>query len=146
MMNLSPEATGPRTIRAVSWTSWNNETSYFRLKRSQSFTILVKIHTLNRCWRARKPACKEQNDRTSPTSGRFLVEDRSSCRCSWTKDWFSARQASTSLILIHPLYKSASNKRPSRCSGAWSSPPMMIAGQKQLSPCPILERAAAQKS
>ena len=142
MMDLSPEAIGPRTVRAVSWNTWNNKTSYFRLKRSQSFSILVTIHTLNRCWRARKPVCKEQNDRTSPTSGRLLVEDRSSCRCSWTKDRYSARQVSISLPLIHPRTKSPSNKRPSICSGAWLSTTMTIAGQKQLNPCPIMEQAA----
>ena len=144
MMNLLPEATGPRTIRALSWNTWNNKTSHFRLKHG--FTILVAIHTLNRCWRARKPACKEQNSMTSPTSEWLLVEDRSSCRCSWTKDWYSARQASILLPLIHPRSKNPSNKRPSRCTGAWLSPPMTIAGGKQLNPCPILERAATVDS
>ena len=107
---------------------------------------MVTIHTLNRCWPARKPACEEQNDRTSPTSGRLLLEDRSICRCSWIKDWYSARQASISLPLIHPRSRSPSNRRPSRCSGARSSLPMMIAGQKQLNPSPILERAATAES
>ena len=146
MMNLSPEVTGPRTIRAVIWNTLKNETIYFRLERSQGFTILVTIHTLNRCCRARKPTCKEQNDRNSTTSGRLLVEDRSSCRCSWTKDWNSARQASISLLLTHPRTESPSNKRPSRCSGAGLFPPMTIAGQKQLNPCPIMERAATVDS
>ena len=98
-------------------------------QQSRSFAILVTIHTLSRRCRARKPACEEQNDRTSTTSGRLLVEDRSSWCCSWTKDWYSARQASISLPLTRPRSKSPSNRRPSRCSGAWSSPPMMIAGQ-----------------
>ena len=84
---------------------------FFRLKRSQGFTLLVAIHTLNRCWRARKPTCEEQKDRTSPTSGRLLVEDRSSLRCSWKKDWYSARQASISPFLIHPRSERPSNKR-----------------------------------
>ena len=107
---------------------------------------LVTIHTINECWRAWKPTCEEQNVRTSPMSGRLLVEDRSSCRCSWTKDWYSARQASISLPFFHPRSKSPSNKRPSRCRGAWLSPPMMITGQKQLSPCPTLEGAATVDS
>ena len=146
MMNLSLEVTGPRRIRAISWNTWNDKTGYFRLKQSQGFTILVTILFLNRCWRARKPACREQNDRTSPTLGRLLVGDRSSCRCSWTNDRYSARQASTSLLSIHPRSKSPSSKIPSRFSGAWSSPPMTMAGQKQLNPCPILERAATVDS
>ena len=145
-MNLSPEVIGPRTIRVVWWNTWKNKTIYFRLERSQGSTILATIHTLNRCWRARKPACEEQNDRTSPKSGWFLVEDRSSCRCSWTKNKCSARQASMSPPLIHPRSKSTSNKKPRRCSGAWLSPPIRIAGQKQLKPCPILERAATVDS
>ena len=146
MTNLLPEATGPRTIRAVSWNTWNNKTSYFRLKRSQGFTILVTTHTLNRCWRARKRACKERNDRTLPTSGQLVVEDRSSCRYSWTGDWYSARQASISLPLIHPHSKSPPNETPSSCNGAWLSLPMTIAGQNQLNPCPVLERSATVDS
>ena len=51
------------------------------------------------------------------------------------------RQASISLTLTHPWSKRPSSRRLSRCSGAWYSPPMMIAGQKQLNPCPIFERA-----
>ena len=115
--------------------------TYFRLKRWHRFITFATIHTWNRCWRARKPACEEQNERTSSTSGRLLVEDRSSCHCSWTKDWYSARQASISLSLIHLRSNSPSNKRPSRWNGAWSSPPMMITGQKQPNSCQILERA-----
>ena len=107
---------------------------------------LVAIYTLNRCCRARKPACEEQNDRTSPMSGRLLVEDRSSCRCSWTKDWYSDRQPSISLPFTHPRSNRPSSRRPNKWSGAWSSPPMMIAGQKQLKPCPIFERAATVES
>ena len=112
----------------------------------QTLPSLVTIHTLNRCWRARKPVCTEQNDRTSPMSGWLFVEDRSSCRCSWTKDCYSARQASNSLPFTHPRSKSPPNNRPSRCRGAWLCPLMMIAGQKQLNPCPTLERAATVDS
>ena len=101
------------------------------------------VHILNRWWWARKWVCEEKNDRTS---GRLLVEERSSCRSSWTKELYSARQASISLPLIHPRSKMPSKKRPSRCSGAWLSLPMMIAGQKQLNPCPISKRAATVDS
>ena len=112
----------------------------------QVLTPLVTILTLNRCWRAWKPACEKQKDRTSPMSGWLLVENRSGSRCSWTKDWYSTREASISLPFIHPRSKSPSNNRPSRCRGAWLSPPMIIAGQKQLSPHPTLERAATVDS
>ena len=57
------------------------------------------------------------------------------------KDWYSARQASILLILIHPLSRSPSSSKLSRRSRAFSSPPMTIAGQKQLFPRPILDRA-----
>ena len=110
------------------------------------FTLLVTILTLNRFWRAWKPACKKQNDRTSATSGRFRVEDHCSCRCSGKKDWYSARQAWNLLALIHPLSKNPSNKRPARWSGAWSSPPMIIAGRKELNSYPALEGAATLES
>ena len=62
--------------------SLEKQDQYFPTQQSRNFTILVTIHTLNRRCRARKPACEEQNNRMSPTSGRLLVEDRSSCRCS----------------------------------------------------------------
>ena len=104
------------------------------------------IHTSSKRRRARKPACKDQNGRTSPTSGGLLVEDHSSCRCSWTKNFYSAQQTSISLLLIRSRSNTPSNKRPSRCSGARSFAPMKMAGQKQLKPCPILERAATVHS
>ena len=72
---------------------------------------LDTIHALYRCWRARKPACAEQNDRTSATSERLLLDYHSSCRCSCTKDWYSALHASTS-----PLWCSTSPKaHPAAC-------------------------------
>ena len=145
MTNFSPKVTGPRSNRAVSWKTYKK---WFISDSAshQVLPLLVTKHTLNRCWRAWKPACEEKNDRTSPMSMRLLVKDRSSCRCSWTKDWYSARQASISLPSTHPRSKSPSNNKPNKCRGAWSSPPMMIAGQKQLSPCPTLERAGTVDS
>ena len=91
---------------------------------------------------ARKTACPKQNDRSSPTSGRLLVDDRSSCRCSCAKDWYSARHASTSLPLVQPFSSSPSKSLLKSCKGATLSPPTTIAGQKQLKPCPMTERAA----
>ena len=145
MMNRSPQVTGPRTIRAVNWKTWKRRIDAFQ-KWHYNIIALVAIHTLNRCCRARKPACEQQNDRTSPMSVRLLVEDRSSCRCSWTKDWYSDRQPSISLPFTHPRSNRPSSRRPNKWSGAWSSPPMMIAGQKQLKPCPIFERTATVES
>ena len=97
--------------------------------------MLDTIHTLYRCRRARKPACAEQKNRKSPTSGRLLVDDRSSCRCSCAKDWYSARQASTSLPLVQPFSSSPSKSLLKSWKGATSSPPTTIAEQKQLNPC-----------
>ena len=145
MMNRSPQVTGPRTIRSVNWKTWKRRIDAFQ-KWHYNIIALVAIHTLNRCCRARKPACEQQNDRTSPISGRLLVEDRSRCRCSWTKDWYSDRQPSISLPFTHPRSNRPSSRRPNKRSGAWLSPPMMIAGQKQLKPCPIFERAATTES
>ena len=45
-----------------------------------------------------------------------------------------------------PSFQKPIHQRSSRCSGLWSSPPMMIAGQKQLNPCPIMEQAATVDS
>ena len=85
------------TLRAVNWNTWN----FQRINNEQPkhtmathHTQLDTVQTLCKRFRARKPACVEKNDRTSPMSGRLLVEDRSSCRCSRTKDWYSARPAS----------------------------------------------------
>ena len=67
-----------------------------------------------------------------PTSWRLLVDDRSSCRCSCTKDLYSALHASTSLPLLQPFSKSPSNSLLNSWKGATSSPKTTIAGQKQL--------------
>ena len=138
---LLREVTGPRIIRAVSWNTCKKYKS-IRTQNMKNFNPLVTIHILNRCWWARKLTCKEQNDKTSPRSGRLLIHDRSSCRCSCAKDWYSARPASISLPLTHPISRSPSRSKPNRWKGAWLSPPVMIAGQKQLIPCPMLDRAA----
>ena len=71
-----------------------------------------------------------------------FVDDRSSCRCSCTKDWYSARHASTSLPLVQPFSSSPSKSLLKSSNGATSSPPTTIAGQKQINPCPMTERAA----
>ena len=103
----------------------------------EATTQLDTIYTLYRCRRARKPACAEQNDRTSPTSGWLLVDDRSSCRCSCTKEWYSARHASVSLPLVQPFSKSPTRSLLKSWNGATSSPPTTIAGHKRLKPCPM---------
>ena len=102
MVNSSRCVGDPRITSDVNWNTWNREFQkrWDNTKGLKPQAWLATIHTLYRCRRARKPACAEQNDRTSPTSGRLLVDDRSSCRCSCTKDWYSARHASTSLPLV----------------------------------------------
>ena len=54
--------------------------------------------------------------------------------------------ASTSLPLIQPFSSSPSTSLLKSCSGATSSPPTTIAGQKQLNPCPMAEREATAES
>ena len=100
-------------------------------------TWLDTIHTLYRCCWARKPICAEQNDSTSPPSGRLLVEDRSSCHCYCTKDWNLALHASTSLPLVHPFSDGPSKGFLNNWKGASLSPPTTIAGQKQIKPYPM---------
>ena len=102
---------------------------------------LDTVHTIYRCWRAQKPTCAEQNVRTSPTLGRLLVDDRSSCRCSRKKDWYSALYASISLPLVQPFSNRPSNSLKS-CKGATSYPPITIAGQKELRTCRIFDLEA----
>ena len=58
------------------------------------------------------------------------------------KDWYSARHASTSLPLVQPFSSNPSKSLLKSFNGATSSPPTTIAGQKQLNPCPMTERAA----
>ena len=114
-----------------------------RSNKGVEATSLIGYNTcLHRCRRARKPACAVQNDRTSPTSGRLLVDHRSNCRCSCTKDWYSARHASTSPPLVQPFSSSPSKSLLKSCRETTSSPPTTIAGQKQLKACPMTERAA----
>ena len=85
---------------------------------------------------------EEQNDRTSSVSVRLVVYDHSSCRCSCTKDWYSALHASTSLPLVQPVSQSPSKSFLNSWKGATSCPPTIIAGQKQLIPCPMTDLEA----
>ena len=64
------------------------------------------------------------------------MDDRSSCRCSCTRDWYSARHASTSLPLVQHFSRSPSRSLLRSWKRAMSSPPTTNAGQKQLKPCP----------
>ena len=97
---------------------------------------------LYKCWRARKATCAKENDRTLSTSGRLLMDDRSSCRCSCTKDWYSALHASTSLPLVQPFSRSPSKSLLNSWRGTTSSPTTTNAGQKQLIPCPVTDLEA----
>ena len=90
----------------------------------------------------RNQPVQSRKKRTSPTSGRLLVDDRSSCCCSSTKDWYSARQTSTSLPLFQPFSGSPSKNLLKSWKGATSSPPITMARQKQLLPCPMTDLEA----
>ena len=74
-----------------------------------------------------------------PTSGRFLVEWRSSWRCFRTKDWNSTLQASTSDPFSQRHLMSPTINCPYRKKAEWSSPPSISSGQKQLTPWPSLD-------
>ena len=58
------------------------------------------------------------------------------------KDWNSALQASTVDPFSHPHATKPSRSCPKRKKADWSSPPIIISGQKQLTPWPSFERAA----
>ena len=100
------------------------------------------MHALYRCCQARKPTCVEQNERMSPTSGRLLVDDLSRCCCSCTKDFYSALHASSLLSLVHLFSKNPSKSLLNSWKEATSSPPIKIAGQKLLIPCPMSDPEA----
>ena len=101
------------------------------------------ILTLSRCWWARKPAYAEQNDRTSPTSGRLPVDERSICRWSCTKDWYSALHASTSLPLVHPFSKT--HPRTSWTAGKERRHPQKLQPQAGGSSYPVLWAISRQR-
>ena len=73
---------------------------------------------------------------------RDLLPLVSTCRCSGTQEWNSAFASSISDPLTQPSSSSPSSSCPKRWKAEYSSPPMTIPGQKQLSPCPTGERAA----
>ena len=43
MMNRSPEVTGPRTMRAVSWNTWKKQDDLYTTQTIQAFTILARF-------------------------------------------------------------------------------------------------------
>ena len=85
MMNFSTEVTGPRTMRAVSWSTWKKQNNSLTTLTMKRLYLIVHDTYFEQNQATTKTACKVQNDRTSPTSRRLLVEDSSSCRCFWTK-------------------------------------------------------------
>ena len=109
-------------------------------------TWLDTIHTLNKWRGARKQVCDEQYDKVFSTSGRLFFKLHSSCRCFCTNDCYSALQASTSLPWIHLFSKKPSNRMRKSWIEAWSSPPIEMAGQKQLISCPKRDRHARLKA
>ena len=70
-INFSPRIAGPCITSVVNWISWNNAISWPKQTTHESAkqnAWLDTIYTLDRWWRARKPACAEQ-DRTSLRQG-----------------------------------------------------------------------------
>ena len=124
-------------MRDVSWNSWRKQETSLTTQMITKLSHIGQDTYFKQMLASIKISLqktRKQIDRTSPTSGRLLVEDRSSCRCSRTKDWYSARQSSISLPLIQPLSKSPCSKRPSRWKGAWSSPPRINADKNKSIP------------
>ena len=146
MENFSLEVTGPRTTSAVSWNIWNEQQNYSKPMLKQYPTSLFTKHILNKCRRARKPDCREQNARTIPTSGRLIVDYHSSWRCSCMKDFYSARPASTSMRFSHLFSSIPFNSNQNNWTGTWSSLPMRKAGQKMVITCPMFHRTAKVNS
>ena len=99
------------------------------------------ILTLCKFFRERKPGWL-QNAKTLLIGTQDLLPLDCTCRCSRTNKWKSTFAGS----IVDPLTQPCSNSPSSSCLKRWkteySSPPMMIPGQKQLSPCPTGERAA----
>ena len=98
--------------------------------------------TRYRCRRLRNPLWWVKLLRTLLMSECFLLAWHSSWRWSFTKDWNSALQASTVDPFSHPHVTKPSRSCPKRKKAEWSSPPIMISGQKQLTPWPSFDRAA----
>ena len=148
-INFSPRVAGSRVTSAVNWNTWNvivSRAKQTTFKSAKQHAWLDTINLLYKCWGARKPTCAEQNDRTSPTSWRLLVDDRSSCHRSCTKEWYSALHASTSLPLVHPFSRSPSKILLDSWKGGTSSPPTTVDGHKQLIPCRMSDLKATVDS
>ena len=99
------------------------------------------ILTLCRFCRERKPGWLQKAN-TLLIGTRDIMPLVSTCRCSRTKEWNSAFAGSISDPLIQPRSSSPSSSGPKRWKEEELSSPLTISGQKQLSPCPIGERAA----
>ena len=88
--NLSPrlQAHGPQVLLIEK-----PETSHFPINKRSIWTIVTHhtwwdtTHTLCRFCRARKRICAEQKNRTSPTSGRLLVDAAVPARRTSTQPW-----------------------------------------------------------
>ena len=105
-------------------------------------TLSTVMLTLYKFSRERKPGWL-QNANTLLIGTGDLLPLVSTCRCSRTKEWNSAFAGSISDPVTQPSSSRPSSSCPKRWKAEKLSPPMTISGQKQLSPCPTGERAAA---
>ena len=140
--NFSLDVTGPRIASAVIWVTWNP----IPLNQREHYNYMIHDWRQNillyRWRRTGKPPCEEHEVETSTMSGRLLVEVRSSCLCSYTKDRCSALRACFSAPFTQRSYKILSGNMLNESNGAWSSSQMSMRGQKQLNFCPIADIAA----
>ena len=91
--------------------------------------------------RERKPGWL-QNAKTLLLGTRNLLPLTSTCRCSRTNEWNSAFADSIFDHLTQPCSSRPCSSCPKRWQVEFSSPPIMILGQKQLRPCQTDERSA----
>ena len=136
----------PRITSVVNWNTWKTQL-HEKMKQftRAGATSLFGYDT----YFIQVPTNRENQPVQNRTTGRHLRQGGS----SWTTapaaavlaqrtGTYSARHSSTSLPLVQPFSSNPSKSLLKSCEGATSSPPTTIAGQKQLKPCPLTERAA----
>ena len=113
-----PEVTGLRTIRAVSWNTWEKQDDLLTTQTiARFYNIGDDTH-----FKQILASTKTSLQRAKPQDVTYVRaaprwRPLQLCRCSWTKDWHSARQASISLHLILPHSKKPIQQKTKQMHG-----------------------------
>ena len=141
MMNCPPQVTGPRTMIAVSWKTWKTRSIFPNVTITQLYHIGHDTHFKQKLTGTETslPGAKRQDI----TSVRAAPRRRPLQLSLLLNVGLVFRPASLDLTALDPsTIQKTIEEKTQQIQWRMIVSPEMVAGQKQLNPCPIFERAA----